>query len=81
MGGNSINILNLSLELEKLLKRQIHIAKLFLYPTIASFARHLEMGKESESQITVTAEKQSADAKNRFKKRRKRDVATRHHSH
>ena len=81
MGGNSINILTLSLELEKLLKRHIHVAKLFRYPTIASFARHLEMEKESESQITVTAEKQSADVKNRLKKRRNRDGSSRHHSH
>jgi fengycin family lipopeptide synthetase D len=81
MGGNSINILTLSLELEKLLKRQIHIAKLFQYPTIASFARHLEMEKESESQITLTAEKQSADVKDRLKKRRNRDGSSRHHSY
>ncbi|MCP5047310.1 MAG: amino acid adenylation domain-containing protein, partial [bacterium] len=46
VGGNSIRIIELARRLKETLGREIPIPKVYLYPTIASFARFLEDNKE-----------------------------------
>jgi acyl carrier protein len=46
IGGNSINIIQLFFELKNVFQLEIPVAKIFQYPTIASFARYLQDNNE-----------------------------------
>jgi amino acid adenylation domain-containing protein len=67
VGGNSVKILRLSLELKEQLGREAPVAQLFRYPTIAALAR--QAGTEDQ-QDTYHDEFQSDKVKNRLKQRR-----------
>jgi tyrocidine synthetase-3 len=71
MGGNSIKIIQVSSKLKQLSGREIPVARLFQYPTIAALARYLEeleAGQESEAPVKVNVD----DMKDRLAQRRKR---------
>lgn len=81
LGGNSVNIIHLSMELKKKLARDIPMAKMFQYPTIASFAAYLQMdnhppGNTGEGvwkkEEDLSADIEWSNTKNRLKQRRNR---------
>jgi len=76
IGGNSLKIIQISVELKKLLGTDISMAKMFQYPTIASLARYI--AKADHIQVSQEKEKEREEAvgveniKSRLKQRRKR---------
>jgi len=76
IGGNSFNIITLSFNLKKLLRKNISLAKIFQYPTIALFAKYLDTendnNMENISQKEDHSQIQLRDVKNRIKQKRKR---------
>ena len=76
IGGNSFNIITLSFNLKKLLRKDISIAKIFQYPTIALFAKYLDTGKDDNMENISKKEDHSQvqleNVKNRIKQKRKR---------
>jgi amino acid adenylation domain-containing protein len=76
IGGNSFNIITLSFHLKKLLRKEISIAKIFQYPTIALFAEYLDTEKDDNMENISKKEDHSQvqleNVKNRIKQKRKR---------
>jgi iturin family lipopeptide synthetase A len=80
IGGNSLNIIDLSARLKLQLGKDISIARMFQYPTIASFAAYMERDNDNFVQLESEVEKENhwaselQNARNRFKQRRQRDI-------
>ncbi|MFC2145725.1 amino acid adenylation domain-containing protein [Acidobacteriota bacterium] len=80
MGGNSLNIIDLSAKLKLRLEKDVSIARMFQYPTIASFAAYMERDNDNFVQLESEVEKENhwadelQNARNRFKQRRQRDI-------
>jgi acyl carrier protein len=80
LGGNSLNIIDLSARLKLQLGKDISIARMFQYPTIASFAAYIERDSDNFVQLESEVEKENhwagelQNARNRFKQRRQRDL-------
>ncbi len=76
VGGNSVKIIKLSVELKNKLGREVPVAKMFQYPTIAGFARFLagdaDNAHPEETVAHEPAEENLNTIKNRLKQRRAR---------
>jgi acyl carrier protein len=77
IGGNSLKIIQISVELKNLLGTDIAIAKMFQYPTIASLARYIAKADHNEmSQVKDKKREEAVELesiKSRLKQRRERN--------
>jgi amino acid adenylation domain-containing protein len=73
LGGNSFDILKVHDLLEKMVKKDIVVAKMFAYPTVSTLALYLNEGKSEEKQpvkqILPAQYDEITRAKDRFKQR------------
>ncbi len=80
IGGNSLNIIDLSAKLKLRLGKDISIARMFQYPTISSFAAYMKRDNDNFVQLESEIEKENhwtgelQNARNRFMQRRQRDI-------
>jgi amino acid adenylation domain-containing protein/FkbM family methyltransferase len=75
VGGNSLKLLEVGLELKKRSARDIPVVRMFQHPTVAALAGYLD-GNPDAAALDVSAAQQGAldEAKKRLKKRRDRGV-------